>query len=96
VASAIGVRSNYGIEIRTELSGIDPRGTSRGIGDGSARYKATSPNGSQLSDRCAVSAHDDCPPGFYLTQYCAGLVTKFPLGDGSAFHMQNRSTCSTP
>jgi hypothetical protein len=89
------VRINYGIEIRTELSGIDPRGSSRGIGNGGARYKSMSPNGSQFSDRCAVSAHDNCSPGFHLTKYRAGLITKFPLGDGTAFHMNERSTCST-
>jgi hypothetical protein len=89
------VRINYGIEICTELSGIDPRGSSRGIGDGGARYKATSPNGPQFSDRCAVSAHDDCSPGFYLTKYRAGLIAKFSLGDGSALHAEQRSTCST-
>ncbi|MGB8694037.1 MAG: hypothetical protein WCD08_11060 [Steroidobacteraceae bacterium] len=86
MASAISVRINYGIEICTELSGIDPRGSSSGIGDGGARYKATSPNGSQFSDRCAVSANDNRPPGFDLTKYCAGLVTKLPLGDGTVFH----------
>lgn len=80
------MRVNYGIEIRTELSGIDPRGSSRGIGDGGARYKSTAPNGSQLSDRCAISAHDDRSPGLYLTKYCAGLITKLPLGDGTALH----------
>jgi hypothetical protein len=89
------VRINYGIEICTELSGIDPRGSSSGIGDGSARYKSTSPNGSQFSDRGAVSAHNDCAPGFYLTKYRAGLVAKLALGDGSAFHAEQRSTCST-
>jgi hypothetical protein len=90
------VRINYGIEIRAELNSIDPRGTSRGISDGSARYKSTSPNGSQLSDRCAISAHDDCSPGFYLTKDRAGLIAKLPLGDGTAFHAKQRSTCSTP
>jgi hypothetical protein len=90
------VRINYGIEIRTELSGIDSRGSSSGIGDGSARHKSTSPNGSQFSDRCAISAHDDCSPGFYLTKYRAGLITKLPLGNGTAFHANQRSTCSTP
>jgi hypothetical protein len=96
VASAIGVRINYGIEIRTKLSGIDSRGSSRRIGDGSARHKSTSPNGSQFSDRCAISGHDDCSPGFYLTKYRAGLITKLPLGNGTAFHTEQRSTCSTP
>jgi hypothetical protein len=40
------VRINYGIEIRTKLGDIDSCGSSRGIGDGSARHKSTSPNGS--------------------------------------------------
>jgi hypothetical protein len=95
VGSVIGVRFNYGIEIRTELSGIDSGGPSGGIGYGRARRKETSPNGAQFPDRGAVSAHDDSSTGFYLTQYRAGLITKLPLGDGPAFHADNRSICST-
>jgi len=60
------VRINYGIKICTELSAIDPRGSCCGIGNSRARYKSPSPNGSQFSDRCAVSANNDCSSGFYL------------------------------
>jgi len=87
VASAFGARIDYGIEIRTELSGIDPGGSSSAIGNDSARYKAASPNGSQLSDRRAVSSHDDRPSGFHLAQYRAGLIAQLALGDGAAFHV---------
>jgi hypothetical protein len=95
VASVIGVRIDYGIEICPELSGIDPGGSSRGVGDGRARRKATSPNGSQFSDRCAVSAHDDRSSGLYLTKYCGGLIAQLSLGDGSGFHTGVCSIWST-
>jgi hypothetical protein len=87
VASAIGVRIDYGIQIRTKLSGIDPGGSSSTIGNDSARYKAAASNRAQFSDRRAVSGHDDRSSGFYLAQYRAGLIAKLALGDGAAFHV---------
>ena len=87
---------NYGIEICTELRGVDPGGPSRGSGDSCARYETTSPNGPQFSDRGAVSAHDNRSSGFYFTEYRAGLVAKLSLSDGADFHEVERSTCSTP
>jgi len=87
------VRINYGIEICTELRGIDPGGFSRSIRDGRARHEATSLNGSQFSDRRAVSAHDDRSSGFHFTEHCGGLIAKLPLSNGTDFH---KSNCSTP
>jgi len=85
------VRIHYGIEICAESSGIDPGGSSCGIGDGRARHKATSLKGSQFSNRCAVSAHDDGSSGLYLPKHRGGLIAKLSLGDGTAFHADHCS-----
>jgi len=86
------VRINYGIEVCTELRGIDPGGFSCSIRDGRARHEATPFNGSQLSDRRAVSAHDDRSSGLYLTKHSGRLIAKFSLSDGTDFHESNCST----
>jgi hypothetical protein len=85
-------RINYGIEICTELRGIDPGGSSCSIRDGRARHEATSLNRSQFSDRRAISAHNDRPSGLHLTEHCGGLIAKLSLSDGSDFHKWKRST----
>jgi hypothetical protein len=87
------VRVNYGIEICTELRGIDPGRFSCSILDGRARHEATSRDGSQFSDRSAVSAHDDRSSSLHLTEYCGGLIAKLSLSDGTDLH---KSNCSTP
>src|SRR5258708_15011502 len=89
LASVIRARINYGIEICTELRGIDPGSFSRRIRDGRARHEATSLNGSQFSDRRAVSAHDDRSPSLHLTEYCGGLIAKLSLSDRTNFHESN-------
>ena len=83
---------NYGIEVCTELRGIDPGGFSCSIYDGRARHEATSLNGSQLSDRRAVTAHDDRSSSLHLTEHCGGLIAKLSLSDGTDFHKTNCST----
>ena len=79
-------RINYGIEVCTELRGIDPGGFCCSIYDGRARHEATSLNGSQLSDRRAVPAHDDRSSSLRLTEHCGGLIAKLSLSDGTDFH----------
>jgi hypothetical protein len=86
------VRINYGIEICTELRGIDPGGSFCSIRDGRARHEATSLDGSQFSDRRAVSAHDDRSSGLHLTEHCGGLIAKLSLSDGTDLHKAERST----
>jgi len=83
---------NYGIEICTELRGIDPGGISCSIRDGRARYEAMSLNGPQFSDRRAISANDDRSPGLHFSEHCAGLIAKLSLCDGTDFH---KHVCST-
>ncbi len=89
------MRIYYGIEVGTELSGIDPGGSTRGIGYGRARHEAMPPNGAQLSYWRAIAAHDNGPSSFYLTEYCAGLIAQFALGDGTALHANHCSIRST-
>jgi len=95
VDSVISVRIDYGIKIRAEFNGIDSGGSSCGVGDGRARHKAPSPNGSQFADRGSVSAHDDRSSGLYFTKHCGRLIAKLSLGDGSALHAIDCSIGST-
>jgi hypothetical protein len=83
---------NYGIEICTELRGIDPRGISCSIRDGRTRHEATSLNGPQFSDRRAISGNDDRSSGLHFTEHCGGLIAKLSLSDGTDFHKHNCST----
>jgi hypothetical protein len=83
---------DYGIEICTELRGIDPGGISCSIRDGRARHEATSLNGSQFSDGRAISANDDRSSSLHFTEHRGGLIAKLSLGDGTDFHKPNRST----
>jgi len=83
---------NYGIEIRTELRGIDSGGISCRIRDGRARHEATSLNGPQFSDRRAISGNDDRSSRLHFTEHCGGLIAKLSLSDGTDFH---KPKCST-
>jgi hypothetical protein len=83
---------NYGIEICTELRGIDPGGNSCSIRNGRTRHEATSLNGSQFSDRRAISANDNRSSGLHFTEHCGGLIAKLSLSDGTDFHELKCST----
>ncbi len=86
VASTIDTRIDHGIEVVTESSGVDPRSATCRVGDDRTRNKATSPNGSQLPHRRAISAHDDGSSGLHLTKHCGRLISKLALGNGTDFH----------
>jgi hypothetical protein len=86
------VRIDYFIDIGTELRGIYAGSFLSSIRDDCARHEATSLDGSQLSDGCAITAHDDSSSGFHLTEHCGGLIAKLALSDGTDFH---ESQCST-
>jgi hypothetical protein len=83
---------NYGIEICTELRGIDPGGIACSIRDGRARHEATSLNGSQFSDRRAISANDYRSSGLHFTEHRGRLIAKLSLSDGTDFHKPHCST----
>ena len=91
---SIRARINDGVEICTELRGIDPGGFPCSIRDDRARHEATSLDGSQFSDRRAVSAHDDRSSGLHLTEHCGGLITQLSLRDGTDFHNRTVAHCS--
>jgi hypothetical protein len=86
---------DYGVEIRAELRGIDAGSSSRGLRNSGTGHKAPSPKGSQLSDRSAVSTHNDRAPGLDFTEHGGGLIAKLALGDCTTLHCDNCSTCST-
>jgi hypothetical protein len=69
VASVIGVRTHYSIEVGTKLRGIDSGGVSGSIGNRSARHKSM-PNWPQFCHRRTVAANNEGSSGLYLTKHC--------------------------
>ena len=77
---------------RLEFSGVQAGAEFKGTFHKFTAAVQFSPDGSQLSDRRAVSAHNDRSSGLHLTEYCGGLIAKLSLSDGTDFHKTNCST----